>query len=382
MKVVHLLSSFSAGGAELLVKDIALNTDRSVDVEVWAMGNTSDENFENNYIEELKAHNIRSVNVGKAAGRNHISAIIRLRGLLKESKPDVVNAHSELCTFYLVLASIGLGILLVETIHNTVINYAKLQKYLAKPFLKKFVAISRKCSAVIQNILGVDTKDIELIYNGIDIKKFQQKVRTIDPIVRNIIVIGRLDVQKDHHTLLKAYAILVKKMKENGLQIPRLNIAGKGILLNELLKLSKEMNIDEYTDFLGVRNDISELLYKNDLWVMSSKWEGLSIALLEAMASGIPIIATNVGSNDELIDNNINGTLVEKESPEVLSGEIYRLIHDYEKRCRYSEKAKQKSLGFNIKQCADNYTKLYKSLLANEQRQLQLKGSVEITNSR
>ncbi|MDP4173274.1 MAG: glycosyltransferase family 4 protein [Bacteroidota bacterium] len=375
MKIVHLLSSFSAGGAELLVKDIALNTDRSVDVEVWAMGNTSDENFEKNYIDELLTHNIRAVNVGKAAGRNHISAIIKLRGLLKESKPDVVNAHSELCTFYLVLASIGLGILLLETIHNTVINYVRLQKYLAKPFLKKFVAISRKCSAVIQSILGVDTKDIELVYNGIDIKKFQQKVRTIDPIVSNIIVIGRLDVQKDHHTLLKAYRILVNELKENSLQIPRLNIVGKGILLNELLKLAKEMNIDEYVNFLGVRNDISELLYQNDLWVMSSKWEGLSIALLEAMASGIPIIATNVGSNDELIDNGVNGTLVEKESPEELAGEIYRLIYDREKRCRYSEIAKEKALGFNIKQCADNYTKLYRSLLATEQPGLQLKGS-------
>ncbi|MGE5410081.1 MAG: hypothetical protein ACM3MI_03900, partial [Clostridiales bacterium] len=75
MKIVHLLSSFSAGGAELLVKDIALNTDRLVDVEVWAMGNTSDKSFEKNYIDELKAHNIRSVNVKKAAGKNHISAI-------------------------------------------------------------------------------------------------------------------------------------------------------------------------------------------------------------------------------------------------------------------------------------------------------------------
>ncbi|MGE5431534.1 MAG: glycosyltransferase [Syntrophomonadaceae bacterium] len=363
MKVVHIISSFGPGGAELLIKDLAINTRKDILVEVWAVGEGEDKEFEEKFKKELFLNNVAYANIGKIAGRGRLSVAARIRKLIQVRRPDVINTHSELATFYTALAVIGTGIKLVQTIHNTVVNYPFLQKLLARPLTDRFVAISERCRSVIRYSINPREKNIKLIYNGVNVQKFQKQKREICPEVRNLLVIGRLAVQKDHHTLLKAFAILKDRLNSSGIPVPMLNLAGTGALKEELMKLTEELKLGNYVKFLGARSDIPELLYKNDIWVMSSRWEGLSISMLEAMASGIPIVATDVGSNSEVIENNINGSLVEKENPQMLSDAIYRLIIDQEKRKNYSENAKMRVMDFSLQTCLNRYTELYFSLI-------------------
>lgn len=375
MKVVHVISSFGPGGAEILVKDIALRTDRSINVEVWAIGKGEDPEFEKRFREELSAHNIGYADVGKTANKDRLWVLFRMRELIRQRKPDVINSHSELATFYIAPALIGTGIKLVQTIHNTVIMYTSLQKYYAKHFVDKYAAISARVKRLIIDVLNVPESRVELVYNGIDVKRFQHRPRIINNEVKNIFAVGRLNVQKDFHNLLRAYAILKDRLIKENRALPALNIAGVGPQKDELIALAGTLDIFDEVNFLGARNDVPDLLYTNDMWVMSSRWEGLSIALLEASASGIPIIATDVGSNNEVIENGYNGTLVEKENPEALASEMYNLMVHPALRRMYSENARKYSDKFDINNCVAGYTNLYYALKGQRQEILSLTDS-------
>jgi glycosyltransferase involved in cell wall biosynthesis len=280
---------------------------------------------------------------------------------MKLRKPDVVNMHSELATFYCTPASLGLKVKLVQTIHNTVIAFPRLQRYFARPLIDKFVAISDMCKVLIKDVIKVKESKIALIFNGINIGKFQQKERIIQPDVKNILCVGRLDIQKDHATLLHSFSILKSKLIESGLRIPKLNLIGIGVLQKELEILSLELGLNDDVIFWKARNDVPDKLFDNDIWVMSSRWEGLSIALLEAFSSGIPVIATNVGSNAEVIDDNVNGLLVEKENPEQLAEALFKLIKDVKLRETFSSNAQHKAKTYTIESCVTNYLVMYNS---------------------
>ncbi|RJP73850.1 MAG: glycosyltransferase family 1 protein [Ignavibacteriales bacterium] len=361
MKIVHVISSFSPGGAEVLVKDIAILSARKYEVEVWAVGATGDENFEKKYINELISNNVGYVNVGKVVHQKRLWVVFQLRKLIKQRNPDVINTHSELATFYCAPASLGLKVKLVQTIHNTVIAFPRLQRYFAKPLIKKFVAISDRCKDLIKDVIKVKESKIALIFNGINIAKFRNTERVIRPDVKNILCVGRLDIQKDHATLLRSFAVLKSKLLESGFKIPKLNLIGIGVLQKELEILSLELGLSDDVIFWKARNDIPEKLIENDIWVMSSRWEGLSIALLEAFSSGIPVIATNVGSNAEVIDDNVNGSLVEKENPEQLAEALFRLIKDVKLRETFSANAQLKAKTYTIESCVTNYLVMYNS---------------------
>lgn len=363
MKVVHIISSFGPGGAELLIKDLAINTRKDILVEIWAVGKGEDKEFETKFKNELFSHNIAYAEIGKVPGKGWLGTIARIRKLIMARKPDVINTHSELATFYCSLAKIGARVKIVQTVHNTVVTYPFLQKTLARTFVSRFVAISDKCKEIIMHHINPGENKITKIYTGVNVQKFQRGNRVIRPEVKNLIIIGRLAVQKDHHTLLRAFAILKDRLLKEGITPPVLNIAGTGALKEELMELSGKLELQDYVKFLGVRSDIPELLHENDIWIMSSKWEGLSLSMLEAMASGIPIVATDVGSNSEVIENNINGSLVEKENPEMLAEAIYCLMKNPEKRKQYSENARIKAMDYSMQECLRKYTEVYLSLM-------------------
>lgn len=366
MKVVHIISSFGPGGAELLIKDLAINTRKDILVEIWAVGQGADKAFEEKFKNELFRNNVAYANIGKVAGKGRLSAAAKIRKLINVRKPDVINTHSELATFYTSLALPGTGVKLVQTIHNTVVTYPFLQRILARPMTSKFVAISDKCKRVVQTVIRPKEENIALINPGVNVQRFQQKEREIRPDAKNLMIIGRLAEQKDHRTLLKAFVILRDKLRQKEVPVPILNVVGTGDLKEELINFSEELGIGEFVKFLGARNDIPELLLQHDMWIMSSKWEGLSLALLEAMASGIPIVATDVGSNSEVIENNINGSLVEKENPAALAEAIYSLMLDQEKRKLYSDNSKIKVMDYSLQTCTKKYTDLHCSLMGNK----------------
>lgn len=367
MKIVHVVSSFGPGGAEILVKDIAIRTAMEAVVEVWAVGRGEDTAFEKRYVEELKFNRAETVIIGKKANRQRLWIFYEMIRLVRERKPDLVIAHSEHATFYLTPAARIFGFKFVQTIHNTVIEFPKLQRYFSRPYIDSYVAISEKCLQLIKRVIGAGEDRIELIYNGINMNRFL-KERTVSGEVRSLIAVGRLNVQKDFATMLNAFALLRRLLTDSGQPVPQLKIAGVGPLEGELKAMSENLGISNNVQFLGARNDISELLLQCDIFLMSSRWEGLSIALLEATASGIPIVATDVGSNDEIIRDGFSGDLVPSGNPSEMAKKTFELIIDEDKRKRYSKNAGRNLSRFDIVTCVNNYMHLFYRLMGSNSR--------------
>lgn len=169
--------------------------------------------------------------------------------------------------------------------------------------------VSYNAAKALMKAGAVRYKEIIAVYNGIDINKYK-----FDENLRNntrkklafsensnlIIAIGRIDTPKDYPTLLKAYKI-VREMNNNTFLL----IVGDGPKKQEIQDLSKSLGIHEYVVFLGIRNDVPDLLNACDLFVSSSAWEGFGIAILEAMISTIPIVATNTDGARELLNQDL-----------------------------------------------------------------------------
>ncbi|WP_353931817.1 glycosyltransferase family 4 protein [Okeanomitos corallinicola TIOX110] len=208
-----------------------------------------------------------------------------------------------------------------------------------------------------------------IIYNGIEIDKFssnldQQKARKIFNIEPEKIIFGnvaRLHPQKGHKILLQALAKIV-----NSYTNTHLLIVGDGEIREELIKIAQELGIKNHVSFLGARSDIYEFLSAIDIFVLPSLWEGQPIALLEALAMGKPCIASNVNGIPEIINNGINGYLVNPNDVDNLYELMTSLILDKQKFEQFSVNGKiTVSDMFSAQNMADKTAQVYTNLLIN-----------------
>ncbi len=218
--------------------------------------------------------------------------------------------------------------------------YSHINKYFTE-----FVAVSNavKKSLVLQ---GVNPEKITVIHNAVDLNQFIKnngsKIRQENSISDNALVFGmvaNLNPVKNHASVLHA----LKKIHKEGYKA-HLILAGDGPLRADLEKLTEELGLISFVHFLGAREDIPDILDSLDIFILASHTEGLSNALLEAMASRKPVIASRVGGNVEVIEDRVNGLLVSTDSQSIsqamkelvelpnlrieLAGNAYRSILD------------------------------------------------------
>ena len=165
---------------------------------------------------------------------------------------------------------------------------------------------------------------------GIDLKKFNNKIIDIGEKRKQIgicndafmlLSVGELIPRKNHEVVIRALSVLEKKNQLRNIQYV---ICGQGDYEEYLEKLTNELNVKHCVHFLGYRSDISEICRCSDLFIFMSHQEGLSVALMEAMASEIPIICSDIRGNTDLINNNVTG-LVINSSPEDVANAIIKV---------------------------------------------------------
>jgi glycosyltransferase involved in cell wall biosynthesis len=228
-----------------------------------------------------------------------------------------------------------------------------------------FGRIWKSASAVVANSTGlaelakkfVDL-DIGVICNGVDTKRYYPGdfAEIATPI--RLLTVSRLIGRKRIDLLMRAVGLL----KEAGLDV-RLNIAGEGNLMAELKNLCESLSLTGQVNFLGLveAEDMGELYRSNDVFVMSSVHEGMSNAMLEAMASGLPIVTTRCEGVEELIVD--NGIVVDVCEPEPIAQAVRRLVDDgdgYERMC---VAARSRAEQFSWRTVADEYIDCYRSVL-------------------
>jgi len=206
---------------------------------------------------------------------------------------------------------------------------------------------------------------VPIIRNGIPIGKFSCSVETRLRInVENIIAVGNFSPAKDYECMLKAYNILTNKTQIAGFACPMLTIVGDGPLRKKIESDLEFLDLTSIVKLVGLKDNVHELLSESDIFVMSSKWEGLSVALIEACASGLPIVATDAGSNREIVENGVNGIIVPINNPDALSEGLYKMITDHKFREACSLATKEISMRFSIEECASRHIQLYGEILS------------------
>ncbi len=202
----------------------------------------------------------------------------------------------------------------VDNIDGKKLKPALLRR-LHTPLVDGYITVSRHLANYLVNEVGIDARRITQIYNGVDTGKFypaENKTFDLLPpcfqIPDRVIIgtVGRIQAVKDQATLIKTFATLLAKYPDLRSNL-RLIIVGDGPLLTDLRQLASNLLLADLIWFAGAQENIPDWLRLMDLFVLPSLNEGISNTLLEAMASGIPVIATQVGGNPELVEAGRNG---------------------------------------------------------------------------
>ena len=173
--------------------------------------------------------------------------------------------------------------------------------------------------------------------------------------------IGRLDPVKDFPTLLKGF----KQISRCNSQLT-LVIVGDGPLRSELVRIADDLALNGAVKWLGERNDVPELLQTFDVFVQASLFEGMSNTILEAMASGLPVIATDTGGNSELVQSGKNGMVIPVGNGEALAEALHKYVSNSVLRKAHGENSRNRAVTqFDVSLMASAYGDLYESLARN-----------------
>jgi glycosyltransferase involved in cell wall biosynthesis len=275
---------------------------------------------------------------------------------------DVVNSHNPPAHRFAQLARASGFAPLVMTRHGEQWPWARAPRMFAAPVTDGVIAVSARVrSAFLEHFPDYPERRLIVIENGIEAQASggDEPLRALREGGRAVLyVAARLDPVKDLGTLLRAFALA-----RRGRNVV-LAIAGDGPERSALTALARDLEIDADVHFLGFRDDAARLYTGADVFVLSSLTEGLSLSTLEAMAAGLPVVATRVGGNPELILDGETGLLVPPRDPEALAGAIGRVLDDAPLRARLGTAGRARAAErFSLRETTRRYLDVYGRLI-------------------
>ena len=314
MEIVHVVENLDRGGLERTVVDlIASQRDAGHECRVICL-------FKLGLLaRELLASGVRVDACGKRPGLD-LRALRRARALIRQSPDAVIHTHNAMAHYYAVLASLGLPVKCrINTRHGMGgRTRSGRQEWLYRQSLRGTDYAVAVCEAARQRFAADGMRPRRALLsvpNGIRLERF----RPADDVARQSLVaelglptgsriigtVGRLQPVKDHARLLRAFAKVRVQVPEAALVI-----VGDGPLRAALEAQAEQAGLSDAVRFMGDRHDVPRLLTGMEVFALTSTSEGYSVALLEACASSLPIVATDVGGNREIVRHGINGRLV------------------------------------------------------------------------
>lgn len=298
------------------------------------------------------------------SGGLKLVTIFKLYSICKQFKPDILVAHGfteHLWGRYGGLLARVPNLIHVE--HNSRENYSKwrlLQAHWLTKHTSTIVACAQGVKVQLEK-LKFPSQKIIVIPNGIALERFESAdAKPFNQRIPGIIMPARFGKQKDHITVIKALAIL----RDKGVQVPAV-FAGLGHprYLKNAKELTQQLQLDNQITFAGHINNLPELLIDHQICVLSSRYEGMPIALAEGMAAGCAVIGTAVPGIQEMLYQDKDGLLVAPDSAEDLANAIEKLLTNSEFAEGLATTARQRALmEFSLKRMREEYEQLYFSL--------------------
>jgi sugar transferase (PEP-CTERM/EpsH1 system associated) len=245
-------------------------------------------------------------------------------------------------------------------------------RYLLSPLVSHFVTVSRDLERWLVEDVRVPARKVSTIPNGVDLTRFgpgrqPDARRALGLPAEGIVVgtVGRLDPVKDQAGLVRAFATLMPAYPD-----ALLVLAGDGPCRGELARLVTDLGADGRVRLLGECRDVAQALAAMDLFVLPSLAEGMSNTILEAMAVGLPVVATRVGGNRELVDEGETGRLVPPRDPRALADAVAGYLDDAHVRVLHGKASRRRaSETFALERMYRAHESLYGRLLAGRNRE-------------
>lgn len=358
MKILHVITTLQTGGAEKLMVDLLPKMKTmGHQVEICVFDDEETQFYKQLQKQGIKIHCIKSI-----GGYHSPLCMVKLIRLMRQGW-DIVHTHTTAPQLYGAIGGLFCDAHLVTTEHNTTNSRRYLKWY--KPIDKwmfgryeKHIMISDQCEKNHIEYLGSENcNNLSKIYNGIDFKRYSnakvaQDIRQLGHKI--ITFVAAFRPQKDQPTLIKAMEYLPEEF--------HLCLVGGGNdeRRQQFLDLITKMRLNSRVHLMGIRDDIPDILAASDYVVMSSHFEGLSLASLEGMASGKPFIASDVDGLHEIVEG--NGILFEHENPKDLARVILELDADLEYRKKVVSRCLAKAAKYDIDIMVEKYMQVYESI--------------------
>ncbi len=330
--VMYVIWSLQMGGAERVVFDLARSLDRRRFRPVVACLN-----FKGALAQPLEAEGIPVYALDKKP-KLDLGALARLARLLRRERVDIVHTHLWTSSFWGRLAALLARVPVTIVTEHNLDTWRRTPHFFADRLLglatDDWIFVSREVEAFYRERLRIPAGRGTVVLNGVDTKPFatpldRAAVRArmgLDPGARVAGVVGRLEERKGHRYFLEAMREL--KTRDPG---ARGLIVGEGKEKAALLAQSEALGLGDTVRILGFWPDLAEALCALDVFVLPSLMEGHPLAVLEAMAAGKPVVATDVGGNGEAVEAGSTGLLVPAADPGALADAIGTLLADPER---------------------------------------------------
>jgi sugar transferase (PEP-CTERM/EpsH1 system associated) len=311
--------------------------------------------------------------MGKAPGQD-LGAFLRLVKLFRRLRPAIVHSRNWGAYDAIPAARLARVPFVVHGEHGRDIEDPEGRntrrnriRRLLGPLVSHFVTVSHDLRRWLIEDVRVRAGKVGTIHNGVDVTRFGDHggdearaalgLRPDDLVVGTV---GRLDLVKDQAGLIRAFASVLAK--HPGAQ---LLVIGDGPCRDDLARLVGELGVGHRVRLLGERADVAALLPALDVFVLSSIAEGMSNTVLEAMATGLPLVVTRVGGNPELVEHGVNGTHVPPGQPTALAAAIETYLEDAHLRALHGKASRERAVEhFGLDRMCRAYVDLYAGLLS------------------
>ncbi|WP_139491593.1 glycosyltransferase [Brevibacillus dissolubilis] len=375
LRVLHVIGGGEFGGAEQHILNLLSNLPKDrVDAKVVC------------FYDSLFAQKLREAGIAVSAlhqyGRFDWRLYQGLKQEFRDFSPDLIHTHGVKANFVGRLAARGTGTVLATTVHSNLrydyvnplaYTVASMMERVTRGWNHHYIAVS----AALRDILvkeGVSSKKISVIYNGMDLAPFLERPADADerkaalyqewgvPVEAFVFgTVARFVQVKGLSYMIEAFAQLDPA---TGTRPNHLVLVGDGPERASLEALSASLGVSDRVHFPGFRQDIPDCMRAFDLFVHSSIYEGLGYTIIEAMASGIPVIASDVGGVKEMVTHQQDGLLTPPAKPDLLADAMRHLSIDLSLQEKLVQEALTKTTrSFTIQQMADDTLTLYTNLI-------------------
>lgn len=353
MKILQVIPYFCFGGAETMCENLTYAL-KALGHEVTVV---SLYNEQTPIARRMEKNGVAIRYLDKKLGLD-LSMVPKLRKIMAEERPDAIHTHLDVIKYAVLAAKLAGVKKCVHTVHNVADKEAegRLQKIINTVYFKLHwstpVALSPLVQQTIAAFYGMEKNTIPVIYNGVDLSRcIPKESYAADQIT--LVHVGRFNEQKNHKGLLQAFRKICETCPDC-----RLNLVGDGELRRETEALVRELGLAEKVRFLGSQSNVYPYLHEADIFLLPSNYEGMPMTIIEAMGTGLPIVATAVGGVPDMIRDHESGLLTECD-PDAVSKAVLELIADENLRKTLGQNAKRSSIRFSAQYMAERYCKVY-----------------------